>query len=68
MSIENLTWHDTSVSREKREILLNQKAKLLWFTGLSGSGKSTVANALDIRLNQRGEQLISSMVIISALA
>lgn len=54
MSIENLTWHDTSVSREKREILLKQKAKLLWFTGLSGSGKSTVANALDIILNQRG--------------
>ncbi len=54
MSIENLTWHDTSVSREKREILLKQKAKLLWFTGLSGSGKSTVANALDIRLNQGG--------------
>ncbi|MBU3111113.1 adenylyl-sulfate kinase [Clostridium lacusfryxellense] len=54
MSIKNLTWHDTSVSREKREILLKQKAKLLWFTGLSGSGKSTVANALDIRLNQRG--------------
>lgn len=54
MSIENLTWHETSVSREKREILLKQKAKLLWFTGLSGSGKSTVANALDIRLNKGG--------------
>ena len=35
MSIENLTWHETSVSREKRETLLKQKAKLLWFTGLS---------------------------------
>jgi len=54
MSIENLTWHITSVSREKRQTLLKQKAKLLWFTGLSGSGKSTVANALDIRLNQDG--------------
>ncbi|MCB2294863.1 adenylyl-sulfate kinase [Clostridium algoriphilum] len=55
MSIENLTWHDASVTREHRENLLKQKSKLLWFTGLSGSGKSTVANALDIRLNQSGK-------------
>jgi len=54
MTTKNLTWHDAMVSREKRQTLLKQKAKLLWFTGLSGSGKSTVANALDIRLNQDG--------------
>jgi len=54
MTTKNLTWHITSVSRENRQILLKQKAKLLWFTGLSGSGKSTIANALDIRLNQDG--------------
>ena len=54
MSIENLTWHDASVSRDQRENHLKQKSKLLWFTGLSGSGKSTVANALDIRLNESG--------------
>ena len=54
MSIENLTWHDTAVTRDDREKLLKQKSKLLWFTGLSGSGKSTVANALDIRLNESG--------------
>ncbi|MBW9152626.1 adenylyl-sulfate kinase [Clostridium estertheticum] len=52
MSIENLTWHDTFVTRKLRENLLSQKSKLLWFTGLSGSGKSTVANALDLRLNE----------------
>ena len=52
MGTENLTWHDTNVTREHREKLLKQKSKLLWFTGLSGSGKSTVANALDIRLNE----------------
>ncbi|MBU3161037.1 adenylyl-sulfate kinase [Clostridium frigoris] len=52
MSIENITWHDASVTRELRANLLSQKSKLLWFTGLSGSGKSTVANALDIRLNE----------------
>jgi len=55
MSIENLTWHDGNVTRDRREILLKQKSKLLWFTGLSGSGKSTVANALDIRLNEGGK-------------
>ena len=55
MSIENLTWHDATVTRELRENLLSQKPKLLWFTGLSGSGKSTVANALDIRLNKMGK-------------
>ncbi|HEY8804047.1 MAG TPA: adenylyl-sulfate kinase [Clostridium sp.] len=55
MSIENLTWHDTIVTREHRENSLKQKSKLLWFTGLSGSGKSTVANALDIRLNESGK-------------
>ena len=55
MSIENLTWHDGIVTRDCREILLKQKSKLLWFTGLSGSGKSTVANALDIRLNEGGK-------------
>ena len=55
MSTENLTWHDTIVTRENRETLLKQKSKLLWFTGLSGSGKSTVANSLDIRLNESGK-------------
>ncbi len=55
MSIENLTWHDASVTRENREKLLKQKSKLLWFTGLSGSGKSTIANDLDIRLNESGK-------------
>jgi len=55
MTTENLTWHTTNVNREHREKLLNQKAKLLWFTGLSGSGKSTVANNLDRRLNELGK-------------
>ncbi|MCB2306899.1 adenylyl-sulfate kinase [Clostridium estertheticum] len=55
MSIENLTWNDTFVTRKLRENLLSQKSKLLWLTGLSGSGKSTVANALDLRLNETGK-------------
>jgi len=55
MDIENLTWLDTFVTRELREKLLMQKAKLLWFTGLSGSGKSTVANSLELKLNEIGK-------------
>ncbi|GFZ33492.1 adenylyl-sulfate kinase [Clostridium zeae] len=47
----NIVWHNTSISREDREQLLNQKGILLWFTGFSGSGKSTVANALSVKLH-----------------
>ena len=43
---KNIVWHGSSVTREDRERLLNQRGVLIWFTGLSGSGKSTVANAL----------------------
>lgn len=46
----NVVWHNTSVDRQKREELLKQKGLLIWFTGLSGAGKSTIANALDIKL------------------
>ena len=42
------------ISKREREELLNQKAVLLWFTGLSGSGKSTIAYALEEELHQRG--------------
>lgn len=41
---DNIVWHDSSVERHDREKLLNQKGVLIWFTGLSGSGKSTIAN------------------------
>ena len=39
----NITWHGGEVSREVRESILGQKGLTVWFTGLSGSGKSTVA-------------------------
>lgn len=48
----NIVWHNTSVDRDHREELLNQKGLLIWFTGLSGAGKSTIANALSIKLHQ----------------
>jgi len=50
----NLTKHNFTVSRQQREANTGHKGKVIWFTGLSGSGKSTVANALDEILNKRG--------------
>jgi len=49
----NVVWHDHAVEREKREQLLKQKGVVLWFTGLSGSGKSTVANKVAHKLHER---------------
>ena len=40
---ENIVWHSGKVSEEDRQRVLGQKGKVLWFTGLSGSGKSTIA-------------------------
>ena len=50
----NITWHEGHVSREERAALLKQKGATLWFTGLSGSGKSTIAYTLEHALVQRG--------------
>jgi adenylylsulfate kinase len=51
----NVHWHDGEISREDRNRLLNQKGATLWFTGLSGSGKSTIAVALEEALFERGK-------------
>lgn len=50
----NLRWHEGSVARADRESRLGQTAMTLWFTGLSASGKSTLAFALEQALTQRG--------------
>lgn len=50
----DITWHPESVTRERREALGQHRGCVLWFTGLSGSGKSTVANCVDQMLSQRG--------------
>src|SRR6202011_1307980 len=50
----NITWHDGHVTREERAQLLKQKGATLWFTGLSGSGKSTFAFTLEHALVQQG--------------
>jgi adenylylsulfate kinase len=53
-------WHEHAVSREQREQLQGHRGCVVWFTGLSACGKSTVANLLDHFLHQRG---ITSFVL-----
>jgi len=51
----NVHWHEGEVTRADRNKLLGQKGVTIWFTGLSGSGKSTVAVALETELARRGK-------------
>jgi len=51
----NITWHDGTVTPEERHKNLGQKGCTLWMTGLSASGKSTIAVALEQVLLQRGK-------------
>jgi adenylylsulfate kinase len=50
---ENLTWHEGHFGRAEREALWGHRGATLWFTGLSGSGKSTVARRVELLLAQR---------------
>jgi adenylylsulfate kinase len=50
----DVVWHEASVSHEDRVVSNKHKPAVLWFTGLSGSGKSTVANAVDKMLHDLG--------------
>ena len=50
----NVVWHAHHVSREERAAQKKQKPCVIWFTGLSGAGKSTVANALEGELFRQG--------------
>jgi bifunctional enzyme CysN/CysC len=51
---ENITYQEYEVDKAARESAKNQKAKVIWLTGLSGSGKSTIANVLAKRLHALG--------------
>ncbi len=51
---DNLTWQDTDITRQFRENQLGQNARTIWFTGLSGAGKSALANGLEKRLASMG--------------
>lgn len=50
----NIIWHHATVSRERREFLNGHKSAVLWFTGLSAAGKSTIAHAVEEKLYQMG--------------
>lgn len=54
----NIKWHETMVTRGDKERILNQKGCVLWFTGLSGSGKSTVACTLEHALASQGKTTV----------
>ncbi len=47
---QNVHWQATTVTRDDHAVLKNQKPRVLWFTGLSGSGKSTIANEVEKQL------------------
>jgi adenylylsulfate kinase len=51
---KNIFWHGAEVSREEREALMGQKGCVVWLTGLSGSGKSTIARRVEQLLLARG--------------
>ena len=50
----NIVWSAGEVDKERREALLGQRGCVVWLTGLSGSGKSTIARLLEQRLIERG--------------
>lgn len=51
MSNKNIVWHQHKVSKHDRQSIKKQKSCIVWFTGLSASGKSTIANALELKLH-----------------
>jgi len=51
---DNITWHTATVSRADREKMNSHKSAILWFTGLSGAGKSSLAHAVEDRLFKLG--------------
>lgn len=51
---KNVVWHETTIKKTDRQKLNNHNSCILWFTGLSASGKSTLANALELKLFQQG--------------
>jgi len=53
--MNNIIWHEQKVNKEQKEKLIQQKSFILWFTGLSGSGKSTIANELEKKLHEQGK-------------
>ena len=44
---QNITWHGAEITQEQREAAVGQQGCVVWFTGLSGSGKSTVSRRVE---------------------
>lgn len=53
-SSTNVVWHNATVTRERRQAQNGHKSVILWFTGLSGAGKSSLAHAVEEQLHQLG--------------
>ena len=51
----NVHWHEHHVSKQERCALNGHRGAVIWFTGLSGSGKSTIANTVDHKLHAMGK-------------
>ena len=65
--MNNIVWHNTIITNEDRSALLKQKPFVLWFTGLSASGKSTLANIVEQKMFNFGHyQLVRDFMITSA--
>ncbi len=56
---DNIHWQSMDVTKENRSNQKNQKARVVWFTGLSGSGKSSIANILEKKLHAQGKHTIT---------
>lgn len=54
----NVTWHEHKVTKDERAKLNGHKGAVLWFTGLSACGKSTIANAVDHKLHLAGKHSV----------
>ena len=52
--MSNIVWHSHSVDKAARRQLNGHRPAILWFTGLSGAGKSTIASAVEAQLHARG--------------
>ena len=55
-SSSNIVWHNATVTRERRQQQNGHKSVILWFTGLSGAGKSSLAHAVEEQLHQLGSR------------
>ena len=55
MGSTNITWHKSTVSQNDRWKLAGHKGAVVWFTGLSGAGKSSVANSVETILNRNSK-------------